>query len=288
MNLLEGMLRDLNIDYIIIDNNKNIISSTTNDEELIMNVIKNSKSDSIFKYKDKFYKCGTKTDGVNTIYYIQDVSELENKYNCLKKDSLTKLFIRNIAMPLIDEYIINSIQNGESFSIIMSDIDYFKTINDTYGHDAGDKVLKDIALTFLNRFRTRDNYSLKSTEDLRKKDVASDKPKDILCRYGGEEFLILLKNINLKNTLKRIEEVRALIEEKGIVTLSFGICNVDATLLDKKITKENIEEVRNSLIKMADKSLYCSKNGGRNKICFFDVCTNEYKFYDEDLKIILK
>ena len=127
------------------------------------------------------------------------------------------------------------------FSIIICDIDHFKKINDTYGHDFGDLVLKSITGIF--------------SETLRKIDIAS--------RWGGEEFLILLPASDRKEGSITAERLRQAIEQMKIqndyffvrVTMSFGV----ATWLN---TYDGIEE----LIKQADQNLYRAKDEGRNRV----------------------
>jgi diguanylate cyclase (GGDEF)-like protein len=118
------------------------------------------------------------------------------------------------------------------------DIDYFKSINDTHGHDAGDKLLKCVANTF----------------------TANARPFDLYGRWGGEEFIGVIRNINGKNLEQMGNRLRTLIENSYIVhekemlhvTISIG-----ATLVNDTDTVER-------LIKRADTLLYESKAAGRN------------------------
>jgi diguanylate cyclase (GGDEF)-like protein len=130
-----------------------------------------------------------------------------------------------------------------SFCVLMTDIDHFKKINDTFGHQAGDHILKQISAVI--------SQSLRKT--------------DVVCRYGGEEFLITLVNVS-ESVAKRIaEKIRATIElsvfefegKKIPVTSSFGISKV--------LPSDNqVDEV----VKRADAALYQSKRGGRNRVTF--------------------
>jgi len=120
--------------------------------------------------------------------------------------------------------------------VLLLDIDHFKKINDTYGHQQGDLVLAQVAAT-LNR---------------------SVREIDIVGRYGGEEFLIIFPNTNVKeahNAAERIrKEVEKMVFPEGIaVTISGGVAECQA---------ENVLE----LVEKADKQLYRAKNAGRNKI----------------------
>ena len=120
-------------------------------------------------------------------------------------------------------------------TLVMTDIDHFKQINDTYGHDMGDFVLKEFTKLIKNNIR---------------KD-------DLIYRWGGEEFIIILKNVDKNQAKIIIENLRQKIEShnfNGIhITASFGIKEIDGI-----ITEDDLKEV--------DKALYISKKTGRNKI----------------------
>ena len=126
------------------------------------------------------------------------------------------------------------------FGIFFMDIDHFKKFNDTYGHDVGDKVLKFVASTFVNNAR----------------------PFDLYGRWGGEEFIGIIRNIGVDDLEQLGNRLRALIEhsyiihenEKLSVTISMG-----ATLA-------NDNDTMDSLIKRADTLLYKSKKDGRNRL----------------------
>lgn len=125
------------------------------------------------------------------------------------------------------------------FAVAMADIDFFKNVNDEYGHDAGDLVLKAVSNTLRSHLRSM----------------------DVVGRWGGEEFLILLQNIRLDKLNEKIETLRAaiensLVEEKGNsirVTMSFG-CTVP-----------RIDDTPATLVARADELLYRSKREGRNR-----------------------
>ncbi len=155
-------------------------------------------------------------------------------------DPLTKLLNRRGMADKLDNEKFRYERNKKAFSIILCDIDHFKKINDNYGHDAGDYILREVA-KILNS--------------------ASRKP-DIFCRWGGEEFLALLPETDLKGGAILAEKLRATIEgndfifhsNKIPVTLSFGLCEFDETM-----TIDNC-------IKMADRCLYLAKEAGRNQL----------------------
>ena len=122
----------------------------------------------------------------------------------------------------------------------MLDIDHFKLVNDTYGHQTGDQVLKDVTRTCLSALRTT----------------------DIMGRYGGEEFLIVLPETDKGSSMFTAERIRKVIENKFKdsdlkVTISIG-----CTLYKNEDTKMK------ELIYRADQALYQSKKTGRNKVSF--------------------
>ncbi len=158
------------------------------------------------------------------------------------RDQLTGLWNRRYFMESIQREIALSIRHGYELSLGIADIDHFKKVNDTYGHDAGDVVLKHIA-------------------DILRQNLRSS---DIVARYGGEEFIILLHNTNLEEATKLFEHLRRLCEQSSVtvnnqsicVTVSFGLVTLPK---DTQLPEE-------ALIKHADMALYQSKRNGRNQV----------------------
>ncbi len=118
-------------------------------------------------------------------------------------------------------------------SAIMLDIDYFKKYNDTYGHIAGDNLLVSLAAII--------------SQDIRE--------TDLLIRYGGEEFLILLPQTELQSALEVAERIRKDVEAKGEITVSLGVSNYDKEMQNRGV-----------LISKADEALYQAKGAGRNRV----------------------
>ncbi len=159
-----------------------------------------------------------------------------------KSDALTGLANRrNILECLINEKKRSS-RNGQPFSIIMSDIDYFKQVNDRFGHGCGDQILIQISELLTKSFRTQDAIS----------------------RWGGEEFLLLLPETKLKNAIYAADKARALIQNTIFtcdkislrLTMTFGVSvgNGNSSIKD--------------IIHSADSALYKGKNSGRNNVSF--------------------
>lgn len=156
-------------------------------------------------------------------------------------DPLTKLANRKKIMTELHTHIENYRRYGTKFSLLMVDIDHFKTVNDTYGHQTGDAVLCELAQIF---------HKL-----LRNLDVAS--------RYGGEEFLILLGQTSLQEAMVTAERIRHAVEQRQFVygdtelriTISVGVSGI-----------EGVKDTDSSLIGRADNALYVAKTTGRNKV----------------------
>lgn len=159
-------------------------------------------------------------------------------------DGLTGTFLRGHFQERLEEEIRRSRQHQLPLSFLMADIDHFKEYNDQYGHLVGDVVLKDIA-------------------HLLKKGV---REIDLVGRYGGEEFSLLLAETSKKDALQMAERLRLSIEkhrfkaydEAGKATISIGLATFP----------EDAQEAE-SLIDKADQALYKAKQSGRNKVCPF-------------------
>ena len=157
-------------------------------------------------------------------------------------DALTGLHNRRYMESHLSTLVAQSVQSGRSLSILVADIDYFKSVNDTYGHDAGDEVLREFAA----RFR-------RNTRGI-----------DLACRLGGEEFVIIMPDTDLARAMQVGERLRACVaadtfqvnaDTKLRVTASVGIA-----------TLERRDDTPESLFKRADKALYAAKREGRNRV----------------------
>ncbi len=152
-------------------------------------------------------------------------------------DRLTGLYNRLKLDEVLNYEIAQTSRYDTPLSIIIIDIDHFKNVNDTYGHQTGDIVLKEVAQILRSCSRTSDTSG----------------------RWGGEEFLIILPNTNLTGALEAAEKIRTSIENYpfsvvGKKTASFGV----AEFL--------VEENEDSFIERADQALYRAKSGGRNQV----------------------
>ena len=151
-------------------------------------------------------------------------------------DRLTQIANRAYMILQLDYMIKNSRRSGFPLSVIFFDIDHFKTINDTYGHRAGDQALQE--LSSLMSIRLRES--------------------DVIGRWGGEEFVIILPHTALNEAIALAEKLRLMIDvhrfEHGKMTCSFGVA---------QMIEEDTEE---TLIHRADAMLYVAKENGRNQV----------------------
>lgn len=157
------------------------------------------------------------------------------------RDSLTGLFNRRFLDESLDRELARARRDGLPLALLMIDIDHFKQLNDTYGHPAGDEVIRRVGGLIRSRARSG----------------------DLPCRYGGEEFLLVLPNMTLATAVERAEEWRAafandwaVIGENAIaVTVSIGV----AAFPDHGERSE-------TLVDAVDQALYAAKRRGRNRV----------------------
>jgi len=152
-------------------------------------------------------------------------------------DTLTHTYNREYFKQNIQQIIIDYTKSGNRLALCMLDIDFFKNVNDTYGHDIGDKVLIEL-VKMINKFSRRD---------------------DILIRWGGEEFIIILKIHSLDGLTLALENLR-----KSIAKHQFSIDKNITCSLGGSIYIQG--ETITSTIKRADKALYNAKDNGRNRV----------------------
>jgi diguanylate cyclase (GGDEF)-like protein len=158
---------------------------------------------------------------------------IDDLYNKAQKDPLTGLANRRIMVNLIERYLIE----GQPFAILLLDVDYFKAINDTFGHSKGDEVLKFLA-----------------------REMESDFAKQYCCRFGGEEFLIIIPGVSMEQAYLRAEKFRERIANETCptgapLTVSIGLSSFPDMATSWK-----------ELLELADQALYRSKEQGRNRI----------------------
>lgn len=182
--------------------------------------------------------------------YENIICKIRNLNNKVVTDPLTKIFNRRYFDENIQAIIEKNISENKNCAFVMSDIDDFKRVNDTYGHLAGDKVLYTIAQLYKNNI----------------------KKYDFVIRFGGEEFLIILTNIEKGNAIKKVENMCKQVENTKIhveehtvsVTASFGV----AFFYEGDNHGDNLNKKILNSIKICDKRLYKAKKEGKNKVVF--------------------
>lgn len=166
-------------------------------------------------------------------------------YNAMTRDGLTGAFNKSYLIDSLQHEIARSLRCKRPLSVLLMDIDHFKSINDTYGHLVGDEILRE----FSNRL------------------TQTKRPDDLLCRYGGEEFVLILGETELTQAVEIAERCREQIAVQPFasaegnipVTVSMGAAELLST--DEAITPTG-------LLKIADDRLYRAKQSGRNRVCF--------------------
>jgi diguanylate cyclase (GGDEF)-like protein len=168
---------------------------------------------------------------------------LRRLYESSTRDALTGAYNRSHFDERLRAEIAFASRHGTEASLVLLDIDHFKRVNDTYGHQAGDIVLKELVTTSQRSLRT----------------------EDVFARFGGEEFGVILRGINLRGATRLGERLRVALEQTSIVfedktiraTLSAGcasmLCCPSGASPDE-------------LVRVADRRLYLAKTGGRNRV----------------------
>lgn len=186
---------------------------------------------------------------LSAIIYISQhfVNNLKNSEKQLVKlattDSLTGILNRGEGIRRIQQEISRSLRAQQPLSIILVDIDHFKRINDNFGHQVGDRVLQLIAASLATTLR---NY-------------------DIICRYGGEEFLVMLPNTELNKAMETAERLRQVIAENATETEDGKTIKLTISL---GVSSLQVGDSLDGLVYRADNALYIAKEEGRNQVQF--------------------
>ena len=160
------------------------------------------------------------------------------------EDQLTKLPNRRAGLAGLDKAWAKSSRSGEPLLVMIMDIDFFKKVNDTYGHDAGDEVLRETAAAMKEAIRDSDE----------------------ICRFGGEEFLVVCPGADVEVAAMVGNRIREAVENNhldtpeftGNITISIGAAVRNPDVADAQ-----------ALVKLADEALYGAKDAGRNKVCIY-------------------
>jgi diguanylate cyclase (GGDEF)-like protein len=169
---------------------------------------------------------------------LSNIALRENLRTQSLRDPLTGLYNRRYMEDALERYISLAERNGGATSVLMIDLDNFKRLNDQHGHAKGDAVLRDVAGQLVGGLR----------------------PSDIVCRYGGEEMLVIMPECPLEDAVLRANALRARIEglsetHGAEVTASFGVASIPETSSSAA-----------DLVPMADAALYRAKRDGKNRV----------------------
>lgn len=188
-------------------------------------------------------------DEVEVVARVQSALRYKQQQNKLKemasRDGLTGAYNHALLIELFQKELAKQKRSGGNIAFIMLDIDYFKKVNDTYGHMAGDVVLKELTQIITHNVRN----------------------SDIIGRYGGEEFGIVLTDIQLDTVYQLCERIRQSIES-NVFAIGTESLNITVSMgVYFKTAGDNIS--MGEMIKKADEALYKAKHTGRNKV---EIC----------------
>jgi len=210
--------------------------SSNKDNEVNALFLKTGANDFITKpFSKEEFSCRIN----NTIEALENIQIVTNHAN---RDYLTGLYNRRYFFESMSVYEEEIRESGEKYAVAMIDIDHFKTINDTHGHDVGDKIIVSLS----EILRTSTNH------------------RDVVARFGGEEFCMVLKNINRYSALDIFERVREKIERFSFSLDKDNFLKFTISIGAVMHADESLEETINN----ADMMLYKAKNSGRNQVVF--------------------
>ena len=224
--LNEGIL---NIRVELLDKNNRIRTELVNIVPLVIN--------------DEICLLSSIIDITDRLQYEEKLLDISNR------DSLTGIYTRRYVYERAEEIVEEFLRSKNTFSIAVIDIDNFKNVNDSYGHQCGDYVLKEFTKIIGKNLR----------------------PYDILGRYGGEEFIVILNHSNIEESYLTLERILNVVrnhvfefnENKIKLTFSAGVACC------KEARKDEI--IIDKLVEIADKRMYDGKNNGKNQIVYKDL-----------------
>jgi two-component system, cell cycle response regulator len=171
-----------------------------------------------------------------------------------QRDELTKLLNRREFSRILNEEWDRTMRFKRPFALVMVDIDHFKKINDTHGHQVGDEVLRHVASLLAGQVRNVDR----------------------VARYGGEEFALIMIETDGRNAAEHIKRLGVLLAETPCVVESKNL-TVEVTLSAGVATSIGDATSATDLVEVADKALYAAKKGGRNRIVMADGTVVPFK-----------
>ena len=176
------------------------------------------------------------------IKYLNKSRDFDEQYKLATTDGLTELYNHRYFQEQMQNQVQHAQRYNSDLSLIIIDIDYFKKFNDTFGHQSGDAVLRQVAFMLKRNVRMT----------------------DIVCRYGGEEMSIILPNTNYEEAIIIANKLCKIVSEKKYKLSSNRESNVTISLGVSSYKKDALSP--SELIEIADKRLYNAKNNGRNRV----------------------
>ena len=179
---------------------------------------------------------------VTTKHLFEQVKQQQKElYRMATTDQLTGLRNRHSLMDIAEKYVSEALRHSYPMSLLVVDIDHFKHINDSYGHAAGDEVLYTVGQSLYHAFRG----------------------EDVVARFGGEEFVILMHRCCVADACRKAESLRKQVQQLcpmgQEITASIGLAEISA-LRDKSF---------DGLFQAADEAVYQAKSEGRNRVCVY-------------------
>jgi|GEM_PF-530093 len=229
--------------------------SISNDFDIIVSIISDNQEEyerihTLIHFIDDYID-SAKTEFVSKklMHQLQETS---------RRDPLTNLYNRKYLDEYIEEAMFEHDQNGVSYGILMADIDYFKMINDTYGHTVGDEALKIIARVLSDNITS----------------------KDLAVRYGGEEFIVVLYDCTRDRLSEVAQRIRTEFAKQKIKT-STGTTFTKTISIGGALLPDDAPNFW-KVIKLADVALYDAKNGGRDRVEIFNKDQQRDENYDTE------
>ena len=223
-------------------------------------------------------RLGIKGAGIERFsIFMASVSRVVARILNERFDSVTQLSKRFDGEALVLDCVKEYSNTGQSFSVIFIDIDDFKMVNDTYGHEKGDEVLREVSERIKGAVRV-------SPRDVKKLQIA-----DRVFRWGGEEMVVVLQDTNMKKAKKIAERIRRNVETEAIaglnVTCSIGIADISDIYSSGDVLLTNEYEkktIGRDTVKLADIAMYEAKKTGKNKVVVAERVGDDMEFKEVD------
>lgn len=183
---------------------------------------------------------------------IENAAAYEQTKQLATTDALTGVANHRELEAYLDRELQRAARSGEPLALIMCDLDNFKEINDSVGHPAGDAVLRHLTRQIL---------------------VPAMRPKDLVARYGGDEFVLVLRGADSRAALNVAERIRKTVEGQAVLVDGKATSNLSVSLGIAVFPRDG--ETRESLVQAADQALYIAKRSGRNRVVRTDSANGE-------------